>query len=59
MEHASFFDLLFCDDTDLYFIITAHTYDDPNNPDLATGRSIALCRVNYETGTASQVCRLA
>ncbi len=59
MEHASFFDLLFCDGTDLYFIITAYTYDDPNNPDLATGRSITLRRVNYETGTASQVCRLA
>ncbi len=51
-------DLLMCDSTDIYFLTTGYTYDDPNSPTHATGRAITLCRANIETGEVLKLYKL-
>lgn len=51
-------DLLFCDSEGVYFAATTESFDDPNDPNLGTGRTITLCRADFETGEVTQLYKL-
>ena len=58
LDSVSIINMLMCDSTDVYFLVTGYTFDDPNRPNLSTGRAVTLCRANIETGEVGVLYKL-
>ena len=50
--------MLMCDGSDVYFQATSMTYSTQDGMSVGNTEAVTLCRVNFDTGEVSQVCKL-